>query len=590
MRNLENIGSTSASSGGTCPLTDCSVLEEAWLPAKVSLLPFGTFQNCFSLKAVHTEGVIKQVGINAFYGCALLESFPEDGVTVTNLQSGAFSGCSSLKKIVLWSKLKTLSSSAFTGCTGLEEVVVEEGADNLNLAAVFKNCSGIKKATLPKLMTNIPKNMFEGCTSLTEINIPENLVSIGTMAFAYTNLGRVEIPTSLETLGTGAFVGCPNLELVIPADSSFVVGPKGEIYDASMTLLMVPAELSGEYTISNDVTIGSFAFAGCSKLTKINLPDSMTEIPAYAFAGIACVPEIVGNNLTGIANYAFYQAKFTSFTIPAWVDTIGEYAFAYSLIEKLTIPSSVTSIGRYAFGYCNNLVEVTVENGVESICGATTSTGYLFAYSKALSKVTLPNTLKEIGAYCFYSCTALARIDLPESLTTIRESAFRLSGLVSVYVPKNVTYMGNYSFASISTLTSIEFAEGIEAIGYENQGILGGYSGAVLYYCTALVDVKLPSTLRYIGVQTFYNCYSIEKLELPDGLICIGNSSLTYCQGIKQLVIPESVKIMGTKVFSNWTAEQTICFECSATQARLFSDVLTNIAATMVYDYVKPVQ
>lgn len=587
--NLENIGSTSVSSGGTCPFGDCSVLEEAWLPAKVSLLPFGTFQNCFSLKAVHTEGVIRQIGINAFYKCGLLESFPEDCATVTNFQT-CFTDCISLKRVVLSSKVKTLSRGAFKGCTGLEEVVIEEGVDNLNLASLFVDCTGLRKVTLPKLMTSIPNNMFEGCTSLTEINIPENLVSIGTMAFAYTNLGRVELPVSLETLGTGAFAGCPNVEIVIPADSSFTVGPNGEIYDASMTLLMLPADLSGEYTISEGIGVGSYAFAGCSKLTKINLPDSMTEIPAYMFAGIACAPEIVGKNLTGIGDYAFYKAKFTSFTIPAWVETIGSKAFSYSLLEKISIPANVTSIGGYAFGYCDNLLEVVVEEGVEAIGGTASTTGYTFAYSKALTKVTLPKTLKEVGYYCFASCTALERIDLPESLTTIRDSAFRYTSLISVYVPKNVTYLGGYSFAMITTLTSIEFAEGIEALGYENQAMLGGYSGSVLYGCSSLVDVKLPSTLRHLGAQAFYGCKALEKIELPSGLTSIGNMAFYGCYNIKQLVIPNSVKIMGTTVFTGWSEEQTICFECSFTQARLFSDVIVNVKATMVYDYVKPIQ
>ena len=353
---------------------------------------------------------------------------------------------------------------------------------------------------------------------------------------------------------------------------------------------MLPAELSGEYTISDNVGVSMYAFAGCSKLTKVILPDSMTEIPQYMFAGISCSPEIVGKNLTGIGNYAFYYAKFTSFTIPAWAKTIGDYAFEYSMIEKLTIPATVESIGKYAFAYCSNLVEVTIEEGIEDIGGMTTATGYIFAYDKALTKVTLPKTLKTIGYYGFYLCSSLANIEFPESLTTIGDRAFWGTGLTSVYIPKNVTHLGEYSFATITTLTSVEIAEGVEALGFEYQGVIGNYKGSVFYGCSALVDVKLPSSLRHLGAQAFYGCSSLEKLELPDGLESIGNMSFSYCGNIKQLVIPDSVRIIGTNVFSGWSAEQTICFECSFTQARLFSDVIVNVKATMVYDYVKPIQ
>ncbi|MGN0783868.1 MAG: leucine-rich repeat protein, partial [Christensenellales bacterium] len=590
LKSLDNLGATSPTTMGVVTFYNCYALEEAWLPAGVTLIPHGAFFSCYSLKAIHTEGVITQIGPTAFSGCTSLESFPEDGATLVNIQSSGFTNCESLKRVVLSSKLTTLSSTAYSGCTGLEEVVVEEGIGSITASSLFKGCTNLKKVTLPKLMTSIPNNMFEGCTSLTEINIPENLVSIGTMAFAYTNLGRVELPASLETIGAGAFAGCANVQLVMPANSSFTVGANGEIYDGAMSLIMVPASLAGEFDVPQGCTVGSYAFAGCSKLTKINLPDSMTEIPQYMFAGLACSPEIVGQGLVSIGNYAFYKAECVNYVIPAWVETIGEYAFEYSLIEKLTIPSNVKSIGRYAFAYCNNLVEVTIEEGFEDIGGTTSTTGYVFGYDKALSKVTLPKTLKTIGYGAFYYCSSLQQIDLPESLTAIYGGAFQFSGLVSIYIPKNVIYLGATSFGSVSTLTSVEFAEGIEAIGYANQTVLGGYSGNVFYNCTSLVDVKLPKSLLYIGEQVFRQCTALEKLELPDGLVSIGTNAFQLCTGIKQIVIPRSVRIMGTTVFASWTADQTVCFEHTVTQAMFFSDVVVNVTATVVYGYVKPIQ
>ena len=591
LKNLTNLGdaSTVLTTTSVSTFYGCSSIEEVWLPAGITFIPYSVFFQCSSLKTLHTEGVITQIGGAAFSSCTSLESFPEDCATLTNIQASGFFNCASLKKVVLTSKLTTLAKSAFSGCAGLEEVEIEEGVGNLTVDSIFKDCSGLKKVTLPKLTTVIPVSTFEGCTSLTEINIPENLISIGSKAFAYTNLGRVEIPASLEALGEGAFAGCPNIELVMPANSSFMVGPSGEIYDGAMNLVLVPANLVGEFTVPDGVDIARYAFAGCSKLTKINLPDSMTEIPAYAFTGIACAPEIVGQNLTGIGDYAFYEAQFTSFTIPAWVETIGKNAFQYSMIEKLTIPANVKEIGSLAFSICQNLVEVTFEDGLEALGGDTLATGSIFYLDQALTKVTLPKTLKSIGYRAFYFCIALTHIDLPESLTRIEQQAFEFAGLESVYIPKNVTYLGTYAFGFVTTLTSVEFAEGIEAIGYENQTVLGGYSGNVFYGCSALVDVKLPKTLRYIGEQFFGQCTALEKIELPDGLISIGSKAFMLCTGIKQIVIPKSVRIIGTTVFSGWTADQTVCFEHTVAQAMIFSDIVVDVTATVVYGYVKTV-
>ena len=47
---------------------------------------------------------------------------------------------------------------------------------------------------------------------------------------------------------------------------------------------------------------------------------------------------------------------------------------------------------------------------------------------------------------------------------------------------------------------------------------------------------------------------------------------------------------MDTAVFSNRTADQTVCFEHTEAQAMSFCDVVVNVTATVVYGHVKPVQ
>ena len=68
--------------------------------------------------------------------------------------------------------------------------------------------------------------------------------------------------------------------------------------------------------------------------------------------------------MTSIGNSAFEGCSgLTSITIPNSVTSIGEVAFEYcSGLTSVTIPSSVTSIGDYAFSGCSNLTSVTIEN------------------------------------------------------------------------------------------------------------------------------------------------------------------------------------------------------------------------------------
>ena len=90
---------------------------------------------------------------------------------------------------------------------------------------------------------------------------------------------------------------------------------------------------------SND-KLGDFAFYGCSGLTSLTLPSSVTEIGEHAFL-----------NCRGLTN----------FTIPSGVTKIGGAAFfcCYGLIS-LTLPSSVTAIGSEAFKHCSGLTSIYV--------------------------------------------------------------------------------------------------------------------------------------------------------------------------------------------------------------------------------------
>ncbi|MGN0463068.1 MAG: leucine-rich repeat protein, partial [Acutalibacteraceae bacterium] len=73
------------------------------------------------------------------------------------------------------------------------------------------------------------------------------------------------------------------------------------------------------------------AFSGCSSLTSITIPDSVTSIDGGAFSGCT---------------------SLTSITIPDSVTSIGDEAFyGCSSLTSITIPDNVTSIGYCAFGY-----------------------------------------------------------------------------------------------------------------------------------------------------------------------------------------------------------------------------------------------
>ena len=113
---------------------------------------------------------------------------------------------------------------------------------------------------------------------------------------------------------------------------------------------------------SND-KLGDYVFNGCSGLTSLTLPSSVTKIGCYAlFNCIGLTSLTLPSSVTEIGEGAFLNCRgLTNFTIPSGVTKIGGAAFfcCYGLIS-LTLPSSVTAIGSEAFKHCSGLTSIYV--------------------------------------------------------------------------------------------------------------------------------------------------------------------------------------------------------------------------------------
>ena len=183
------------------------------------------------------------------------------------------------------------------------------------------------------------------------------------------------------------------------------------------------------YTSYND-KLGDYAFYGCSGLTSLTIPSSVTSIGNEAFHGCS---------------------GLTSLVIPSGVTSIGDEAFhGCSGLTSLTIPSSVTSIGDEAFYGCSGLISLTIPSSVTRIGWSA------FEGCSGLTSLTIPSSVTWIDRSAFSGCSSLTSLTIPSSVTSIGWSAFEgCSGLTSLTIPSSVTSIGNYAFEGCSGLTSI---------------------------------------------------------------------------------------------------------------------------------------
>ena len=117
-----------------------------------------------------------------------------------------------------------------------------------------------------------------------------------------------------------------------------------------------------KYTLTDPTSIGLSAFQGCTGLTSVTIPSSVTSIEKDVFGDCTGLTSVeLSNNLTSINEYAFNGCRsLTLIEIPSGVTSIGLSAFnSCTGLTSVTIPSGVTSIGQFAFYGCTGLTAFT---------------------------------------------------------------------------------------------------------------------------------------------------------------------------------------------------------------------------------------
>ena len=148
---------------------------------------------------------------------------------------------------------------------------------------------------LPTSLTDIGEGAFEKCCSLTEVEIPSSVETIGKDAFAgCTGLVRVRICNPACRIHPTAFKNCRGL-------TSFVFEGEGreEILHYAYGFTIENGILKDYSGTAEEVTTPHYvkkidvsAFRKCTRLIRVTLGDSVTEIGRFAFEGCTSLREI----------------------------------------------------------------------------------------------------------------------------------------------------------------------------------------------------------------------------------------------------------------------------------------------------------
>ena len=386
--------------------------------------------------------------------------------------------------------------------------------------------------------------------------------------------------------------------------------------------VVIPSSVEYNGTTYNVTAINSLTFLGCSNLTSITIPSSITDIYGGAFAGCSGLTSInvaSGNTHYSSADGVLYNISqdtliaypgaktslnilsstttisygavagcnnLTSITIPNNITSILSEAFAdCSNLTSITIPSSITYIGNAAFAGCSGLTSINVASGNTHYSSID---GLLYNYTRdtllqcpgAKTSVTIPNGVTTIAAFAFAGCSSLTSVTIPNGVTSIGESAFAgCSSLTSITIPNSVTSIEWVAFQGCSSLTSITIPNSVTSISqFAFQG------------CSSLTSINVASgnthyssadgALYNYAQDTLLRCPEAKSsINIPNGVTCIKGYAFRNCIGLTSIPIPSSVTYINvTAAFQGCDALTSINVASGNTRYSSIDGVLYNQA------------
>ena len=393
---------------------ECTSLEKITIPKSVTVIDSYAFLGCTSLEKITIPKSVTVIDSYAFLRCTSLEEIKlSEGLE--SIGQYAFALCTSLAKVNIPDSVTYIGSLSFTD-TLIDSIHISKNVTDIDDAyfganiksitvdpenktfVITGNCLIDRERKILLRVFGEPTFPNDGSIRYIEelafrdidfeikkLILPEGLEEI--LWYDGKGLESVEelhIPSTFVSWGAYTFNQCPNLKKITVAEDNPRYYSVGNcVIERDTGELVLGCSRS---VIPNDGSvrsIGRYAFYNRAGLEKIVIPEGVTEIIFRAFANCTSLREV---------------------KLPESLRTIDEAAFlGCSALEAIELGKNVNMINMYAFAYCTSLREVTIPEGIYANC-----LGWdLFRNCTALEKVYVPRGISYIG---FNGCSSLREI------------------------------------------------------------------------------------------------------------------------------------------------------------------------------------
>lgn len=608
---------------------DCLVLQTLNFPKGLKRIGAAAFEGCVKLLRAEIPAGITRICASVFSRCRKLGQVVwEEGSQLKEIESQAFYGCHGLKEILFPETLERIGPLAFYQCLALRVITLPKAVWQVE-AEAFACCRGLREVILQGHLTKWGRNLFAYAEKLKKITFcKEQEILPEFIAWNCTELRQVFVSDALKMVGLGALEGTAWIkELPMPKRLG--------------TIFLDGKELCGEVVIAEGITaIAAGAFYGNHQITSIQLPRTLERIGERAFCACTALKEIeLPEKVTMLSNGVFaYCSQLERIFAEGMIKEVGEKA-CYQCERLKEVPNLYqTKIGEDAFRGCrawNSGVLVNVQMGAYAFEGTgllrlqheknwisdheshrlfyrttavigntivdgsratgevlfstnfqdglnqdiiTTIAPYAYYGNHQITRVILPEGLKEIGDFAFCGCTRLCEVVVPDSVERIGDSAFeKCSQLITfsssaievgkrafacdemlrfVSLPQ-ITELQKETFFHCSHLEQGTFIKAkrieagcfkgcfdLKAISFQNVKEI---EEEAFYDCESLCSVTLISGTQ-IAAKAFFDCCGLTTLTFADTAIEFDHRAFCGCTFLEKIcVADQTYSILGYK-------------------------------------------
>ncbi len=272
--------------------TYCSLLTDVVIPDGITYIGNWAFSYCYDLINISIPDSVSHVGGLAFLLCD--KAIQVDG-GVSYIDKWAIDFDDSISNPTLRKDTVGIADDSFNDCKSLVGVDMPDSLRYIGKGA-FAYSNHLLNIVIPEGVKAIEKSTFEGCFSLTNVVIGSNVADIEAMAFsACYSLVEICNKSSLDiTIGSRDFgeIGLYAKHIISDESESYLKYVDNFIFiDTGSSVYLVkyigtPIDVVlPEYNGGQVYEICDYAFFGCTSLTSIVIPDSVTVIGNFAFDG-----------------------------------------------------------------------------------------------------------------------------------------------------------------------------------------------------------------------------------------------------------------------------------------------------------------